>query len=246
MCAVFVAFASTICAAQTRTKLAVPEIDSDLPVIQSPSPATRECGKAEWNLLNLRSTTALLADYGFGNGVPWMCKAAVVPWSETEQVLRLTATRGLDDYPEVTLVRASASSRVWLIPVYAGMVGYANAENDPHNRAAFNDLLRVSHFVPRNDQLTEVCDLYQFLVGREVRLDPSGGPKTVRELISTSDLPISTEHGKDSVTLTHRERFGDRFQAESLVWEFVFVKKSEHFYLSDVSRETLEEYEPEN
>lgn len=185
-----------LCLGQARNL--PPHIRPNSQIVQTDSPVSRDCGKADWALLDTSEAKNLLSGYEFDGFIPRQCKAVDVKWLPTAQIVRLNAGVADDDYREITLLRASTGSRLWLIPIEKGMVGFPGTPSDPHNLAAFNDLLRVAQFRVTDDNLPEVSDLYQFLVRMEVNPNPHQ-PMTFKNALSISDFAASIEH-KDGFT----------------------------------------------
>jgi hypothetical protein len=218
-----------------------PPIDLDSPIVQTDSPVTRDCKEADWSLLETPAAKDLLSDYDFDPFLPGQCKAVDVKWLPSVQILRLdAATTGVDDFREITLLRASSNSRLWLIPILHGLVGYQDTPGNPHNLAAFNDLLRVAKLKVTDGNLWEVSDLYQFLVGMPVKSNPHP-PRTLKDAMSVNDIAGSIEHGDGFTDFTHREKFGDTWSSQYMVWEFRYITSGEFGRLVDVERKTLKQ-----
>ncbi|HUB52022.1 MAG TPA: hypothetical protein VL986_07740 [Terracidiphilus sp.] len=147
---------------------------------------------------------------------------------------------GLDDYRDVTIAQGSSTARVWIIPVEFGMVGYPHTADNPHHIAAFNDLLHFASRRPNENQLFELGDLYQFIVGMEEWFDPARHPRTIREALETNDLMGMTETDSKGITLKHREPDGDSWTHTYLVWEFYFERSKDGLRLSSVERGPLD------
>jgi hypothetical protein len=240
---VMVLVAGIVCGAQTKKS---PSIDFDAPIVRTASPETRPCGDTDFALMAEAEREGILTDYGYGGSIPWTCEAAIVPWLKTAQIVRLRATEGDDDFLRLTLLRATLHARIWLIPIEHGMVGFAHVVDDPHNLAAFNDLLRVAKLKPREDQILEISNLYQFAVGMEMYIDPQRAPKTLREASLLNDVESYTSEGNGYLDVTHRERLGDSWSHEYMVWEFRYETTGDYFRLIDVARQTLADHEKEN
>ena len=240
--AVLFAFALTAGAQTTHKKL---ESNLNQPY-NPPHIPTRTCLNQDWNLLNQAQAQALLADYGYEKNLPWTCEAIAVPWLPSAKIIRLRATIQLDDYRAATLLQASPNSRLWLIPTYFGMIAFPRTEEEPHNLAAFNDLLRVAALKAKDDQLVDLCNLYQSILYMDEWLDPEYAPKTVHDALQVSDIPFAVEHNAHGITLTHRERSGDSMEHNSMVWEFYFTNTPTNTHLTSVRRQTLDNYNEDN
>lgn len=185
--------------------LAAPSAPSSA-VAQESLPLTRDCTEDDWGLLDTAEAKNLLSDYDFDPFLPGRCKSVDVKWLPSAQIVRLDAvTAGVDDFREITLLRASHNSRLWLIPIEKGMVGFPETPSNPHHLAAFNDLLRVAQLKITQHNLLEVSDLYQFLVGMPVKVNPHP-PKTWKDAISANDTPVLIEHKDGHIDFTHYER----------------------------------------
>jgi hypothetical protein len=240
--AVAFAFALTGGAQTTHKKL---NLNLDEPY-NRPHIPTHECRSQDWVLLNKPQAQALLADYGYEQNLLWTCEAIDVPWLPSAKIIRLHAAVELDDYRAVTLVQANPNSRVWLIPTYFGMVSFPHTEQDPHNLAAFNDLLRVAALNAKDNQLIDLSNLYQSILHMDEWFDPEHTPKIVHEATQISDIAFALQHDAHGTTLTHRERTGDSVSKTYLVWEFYFTNTSGHTHLTNVSRQTLDKYNEDN
>jgi hypothetical protein len=140
---------------------------------QAESFVPRNCKELDWGILDIAEAKNLFSDYDFDPFVPGHCTTIDVKWMPAAQIVRLkAATMQVDDSREITLLRASPESRVWLIPLEKGMVGYRNTPDDLHHLAAFNDLLRTARVRITNDNVADVSDLYQFVVGMEMKPGP--------------------------------------------------------------------------
>ena len=243
ICAIALGFAVIAGAQETRRKL--PNLDKGLPYTPPHAP-TRECRTQDWAMLNLPQTKTLLTDYGYEEYLPWTCETIDIPWLTSARIIRLHAIVQLDDYRDVTLIQANPTSRVWLIPTYFGMVGFPNNENNPHNMAAFNDLLRVAALKATDSQLIDLGNLYQSILHMDEWVDPERAPKTAGDAQKIDDIEFMTQHDAHGTTLTHRERFGDSFSHTYMVWEFYFTSTGASTRLSRVTRQTIEKYHEDN
>jgi hypothetical protein len=198
------------------------------------------CGNRDWEFLSQPTTKSLLGDYGYEVTPLFQCVAAVVPWLPNAKIIRLNESLGLDDYREVTIAQGSPSTRVWIIPIEFGMVGYLNTVDNPHHLAAFNDLLRFAPRKPDGNMLFELGNLYQFIVGMEERSDPGHDPKTIRDSLSINDVAGMMEADSKGITLKHREPDGDAWTHTYLVWKFYFERSKDGLRLSSVERGPLD------
>jgi hypothetical protein len=220
-----------------RTRQAQFDINQPYVPIQTDN---RPCRKSDWSLLALQSTRALLADYGYEATVPITCQTASVPWLPSARILRVHESIGLDNYREFSIVQGSRGSRIWLIPIEFGMVGYPHTEDNPHNIAAFNDLLQASSRKPDENLFLELGNLYQFMVGSEEWFNPDRMPKTIGQALQVNDIQVMIERDPEGVKLKHREFDGDRWTHTYLIWEFYFKKSKEGLRLASVERGPLD------
>jgi hypothetical protein len=234
---------AALCCAQKKDATA-PVIDEGMPIVYAANPVTHPCTGSEWSLLDSAEVKALLADYDFAELHPLDCLSADAPWLKTGEILRFKGinSRRTDDVAAFTLLRAKPGARIWFVPIEHGMVGFPLREDDAHNLAAFNELLRMARYLPNENQLMDLSNLYQFVVGMEQFSDPNQAPKTIREATSISDVEWETSRNKPYVDLTHRERFGDSWTHLYMVWEFRYRVTEDSFRLLDVSRKSLADY----
>jgi len=208
---------------------------------RSVSTESRACSEGDWAFLDSKTTRALLADYGFEFAPPFTCVEALVPWLPLARILRVNEeTIRLDDYREFTIIQGTRESQIWVIPIEYGMVMFSHVEDDPHNIAAFNDLLRVATRKPDENLLLELGNLYQFIVGAEEWFDPSRMPKTVEDSLKINDLWGTTERDADGITYKHREFYGDKWTHAYMVWEFDFRESKDGLRLASVERGPLD------
>jgi len=213
-------------------------IDPNTPIMQEESPVAHDCKEGDWALWETPAVKSLLSDYDFGGWFPLSCKAMDAAWLPTARVIRVHGAVGLDDYREITLLRASPHARVWLIPIEKGMVGYPDTPSDPHHLAAFNDLLTTARLKLTDQNIFEVSNLYQFIVGMAMRANPRP-PATLKDAFSVNDIAGQIEHKDRSVDFTHREPYGDNWSSEYMVWEFRYSTLGDSARLIDVERKTL-------
>jgi hypothetical protein len=197
------------------------------------------CGESDWAFLDLKSTRAALADKRFDILPPITCLAASVPWLPSARIIRVNESLGLDDYREFSVIQGSEASRVWVVPIESGMVGYPHTEDNPHNIAAFNDLLRFAPRKPDENLLLELGNLYQFIVGREEWFDPDRMPKTIKDWAEVNDISGMTENHAQGVTYTRREFDGDRWTHRYMIWKFEFKRSRRGLMLTNVNRSPL-------
>jgi hypothetical protein len=217
----------------------VPKIDVNQPYIPVQT-KTRPCGKSDWKFLELPSTLALLADYGYELKPAITCTAASVRWLPAARIIRVRESIDLDFYPEFTLVRGSRRSPVWLIPIQLGMVINAHTEDNPHPIATFNDVLRSATRKPDEDMLLELGNLYQFIVGCEQWFDPDQMPKTTLQALEVNDIEGMIQHDANAVIYSHREFYGDEWEHSYMIWEFTFKESKQGLRLRYVERGPLD------
>lgn len=227
----------------SQAKSVPPATDLDTAVLPTASPQTHRCSPEDYSILDLPETKALISEYDFEPFLPGKCIKAEIPWAKTAIVIRLDAvTTQTDDNRELTLLRASPTSRVWLVPIIHGMVGYAHTPDNPHNLAALNDLLRTATYKPTDDQIPDISNLYQFIVGAEVWIDPKRAPKSLKQALSVNDIEGQLDRDNGLIDYTHRERFGDAWTRSYMVWEFRYATDGEYTRLVEVERKTLKEF----
>jgi hypothetical protein len=214
------------------------QIDLKQPYVPA-NTESRPCRDDDWKFLDLASTRLLLADYNYQIRAPFTCLAASVPWLPSTKILRIHESLGLDDYRTFTVIQASTTFPVWIIPIESGMVMYPHVEGNPHNIAAFNDLLRCSSRKADENMLFELGDLYQFVLGAEQWFDPYRMPKTVEDRLKVNDIEGMIEHNANEVTYRHREFYGDQWTHAYMIWEFSFNKSEEGLRLFSVRRGPL-------
>jgi hypothetical protein len=217
----------------------VQKIDPNQPYVPVQT-KTRPCGDSDWTFLELPSTLALLADYGYELKLPTTCLAASVRWLPTARIIRVRETIDLDVYPEFTLVQGSGTSPAWLIPIQLGMIINARTEDNPHHIAAFNDLLRSATRKPDESMLLELGNLYQFMVGCEQWFDPDRMPKTMLQALQVNDIEGMIQHDNDGITYKHREFYGDEWEHNYMIWEFTFKESKQGLRLRYVERGPLD------
>jgi hypothetical protein len=223
-----------------QAKQSPPTVGLDPAIVQEESFVSRDCKEGDWGLLDTAEAKSLLSDYDFDPFNPGQCTTVDVKWMPSAQIVRLKAvTVSVDDFREITLLRASPDSRLWLIPIEKGMVGNPNTPDDPHHLAAFNDLLRAARVRVNDDNVAEVSDLYQFVVGMEMKPGP---PTTIQEALSRNDISGLVEHKDGFIDFTHREPHGDRWTGSYMVWEFRYSTSGQVARLVDIERKTLKEY----
>jgi hypothetical protein len=198
------------------------------------------CRTADRKFLDLASTRSLLADYDYEIRAPFTCLAASVPWLPTAKILRIHESFDLDNYRTFAVIQGSATSRVWVIPIEFGMVMYPHVEGNPHNIAAFNDLLRAASRKLDESLLFELGDLYQFVLAAEQRFDPAPMPKTIEDSLKVNDIEGMIEHDSHGVTFKHREFDGDQWTPSYMIWEFDFENSNQGLRLRSVERGSLD------
>jgi hypothetical protein len=230
---------ATLGTAQARKPSGLLQIDLKQPYV----PATTEshpCREADWKFLDLASTRSLLADYNYEIRAPFTCRAASVPWLSSARILRIHESLGLDNYRTFTVIQGSATSRVWVIPIEFGMILYPHVEGNPHNIAAFNDLLCAASRKPDESMLLELGNLYQFVLGAEQRFDSDHMPKTVEDRLKVNDIEGMIEHDSHGLTYKHREFDGDQWTYGYMIWEFNFESSAQGLRLRSVERGPLD------
>jgi hypothetical protein len=236
--------------AAPQARLKTPPIDLDQPAMPYSYPTPHKCGDPALALLDTHETKALIHDYGFGSDSLWaFCSQVDLPWLPTARVLRITALvpDHTDDNRELTLVQASPESRLWVVPIINGMVGYARTEENIHNFAAFNDLLHMGKHKVTDENVEELSDLYQWIVGMTVIVKPPVVPMTLRETLSADhDFEGSISHDRDGTDYTHFERNGDSWSSSSFVWEFWYSTEGDSSRLAGVTRKTLMQYKKDH
>jgi len=134
------------------------------PVEQVSKLTIRSCNKAEFE--TSRSDDAKVL---FGKDEDptfrW-CEALDLPWLTGAQILRFHTPIDVDYSMTNTFVRANATAKLWLIHSAEGFVAWPNP-NLTENLAAFNDLLYAAKPQTGDSQLSEVSNLYLFLLDQK-------------------------------------------------------------------------------
>ena len=190
--------------------------------------------------LGLVSTRSLLADYPYEILPPFTCVAASVAWLPSAKILRVHEALDLDNYRTFTVIQGSVSSRVWVIPIEFGMVLYPHVEGNPHNIAAFNDLLHTASRKLGESLLPKLGNLYQFVLGAEQRPDPDHMPRTIEDRLNVNDVEGVIEHDSHGVTYKHREFGGDQWTSGYMIWKFDFENSNQGLRLRSVERGPLD------
>lgn len=148
---------------------------SKQPVIEKiPEVTIHTCSDQDRNqTTDARVTVPVLLDYGFDvrEGI-WECTRLRTPWLQRGQVfsLRLISPQ-VDSGENVTLLFLGREPGLWVIPIYAGMVGYPNIPDEIHNKSAFNALLAENDIRPQTAEMwTSLAMLYLNMVGVEVHV----------------------------------------------------------------------------
>jgi hypothetical protein len=220
-----------------------PQLNLDAPydVVHTES---RPCDNDDWAYLSQPFVQGVLFDYGYTLAPGLQCIRAVVPWLSDAKIIRILDSQGRDNYGEVTVALESASTqRVWTIPIKFGKAAYPNTPDNPHNVAAFNDLLAHALRKPDYNLLFEMGSLYQFMVGMEEWSDPTRSPQTIRDALEINDVTglIGTKPDPNGgITLKHQEPDGDARTHAHLVWKFHFGQTYDGLRLSSVERGPLD------
>jgi hypothetical protein len=86
----------------------------------------------------------LLSAYGYDWRHPWACTKIKSAWATGATILSFRkVTAQTDDDVTFSVLKVSGLGQIWVIPTGNGMLGASHSENDPHNLAAFNALLRL-------------------------------------------------------------------------------------------------------
>lgn len=235
------------CSALTcgQQKEVQPPIDLDQTFTPYSYPTPHNCTEAAYELVFRPETKALIHKQGFESDSLWsLCSQVDLPWLPTARILRIRAlvTDHTDDNRELTLIQASPKSRLWVVPIINGMVGYLRNEQNIHNIAAFNDLLSIGNHKVTDKNVEEISDLYQWIVGMQVAVPTEPGASTLRGILSRSDTEGMIGHRGGNLDYTHRERNGDSWSREYMVWQFRYSTEGDSSRLLDVDRKSLNQY----
>jgi hypothetical protein len=92
--------------------------------------------------LDATSGQQLLSLYGYDLRELWACTSIPSPRAPGAQILRFKRiSTNDDDHTAFTVLKPAGSPSFWIIPTTSGMLSVRSV-GDPHNRAAFNALLR--------------------------------------------------------------------------------------------------------
>lgn len=135
------------------------------PVKQESTLKIRSCNKAEF--ATSRSDEAKSLFNKDEDPVFRWCEALDIPWLGSAQILRFHTPVDVDYSMTYTFIRANATARLWLIHSAEGLV-VGPDPNLAENLAAFNDLLHAANPRPSDTQLSEVSNIYLFLLEHEM------------------------------------------------------------------------------
>jgi hypothetical protein len=181
--------------------------------------------------------SSLLDAYGYDLRQPWACTRIEVPWAPGATILRFRKTTvQSDEHTAFTVLRLPGVDYVWVIPTAGGMLEVPHAENDPHNIAAFNALLRLYKEPVRGKKWLELGKLYMAILGHEQALP-------INEAGSNADSCAA----RDECSVSFSDRLVTATEAYNK-WTLIFTTLSNgrSMALIDVSRETVRPGSPLN
>jgi len=173
----------------------------------------------------------LLNAYGYDLRKPWACTKVESPWSTGATILRFRKiTAQADDQTAFSVVKVLGLEYIWVVPTETGMLEVSHSENDPHNLAAFNELLRTLRKGPADAAgWIEVGKLYMAILGHKEVVPIKAEPDDAGPCNSDDECSVS---------------FSDRPVVQSEPynkWTLVFTAPSQGkpVSLTDASRETV-------
>lgn len=182
-----------------------PQVDLEKDqIIRQTIQGERDCVKEDWEFASLAQSSGLL------NSDPLptrTCRAVTLAWWPSARIVQLTGVQHTDVFISVTFIQAEKQSPIRLVKALGGLVVNKDRENDEANKAALNELLRISAYKPTDDQMLELAMLYLFMVGHP----PDESPKKLGDLMMVSDmLGYVEKKGRWTVVTVHQRtsRFG--------------------------------------
>lgn len=204
---------------------------AQMPHVVTPSRSNSSCGESPLLAALSKGTgESLLMAYGYNLREPWACSKIESSWTAGATILRFRKiTIETDDQTAFSVVKVLGLEYVWVIPTETGMLEVPHAENDPHNVAAFNALLRLHKGPVDAAGWLEAGKLYMAILGHEVA------------------VPIKAETGEADLCSSGEKCFVS-FSDRSVVageaynkWTLAFTapSKGQPVTLTDVSKETV-------
>lgn len=197
--------------------------------------------------LDSPSTDSLLAYYGINirDGI-WTCHSLQAQWLRNGKVLSLrTISAQVDTSENVTLLSVVHEPHLWVVPVSSGMVGYSNAPDEIHNRAAFNALLADNPAsISTPESWLSRAIFYMNMVGIETHVaDWKTHNETVHGLESSPDffhkksLQPAVECDDDTCSVTVYDTRTTSVTKTLTVWVLSFTKIENRVRLDSVEHE---------
>jgi len=174
---------------------------------------------------------SLLSAYGYDLRQLWACSKVGSSWAAGATILRFRKIAvQTDDQTAFSVVKVPGLEHIWVIPTDTGMLEVSNSENDPHNLAAFNALLRLHKGPVDAAGWLEAGKLYMAIFGHN------------------EAVPIKAEHGEADPCSLGDEcsvAFSDRPLVAGEAYNkwtpaFTAPSKGRPVTLTDVSKETVQ------
>jgi hypothetical protein len=201
-------------------------------MIQQTIEGERDCAKGDWDFATSAQSTGVLKTDSLPTRT---CRAVSLSWWPSARIVQLTGVVHRDVFVSITLVQVNEQSPVQLVRAFGGLVENRDREDDPGNKAVFNELLRISAYRPTDDRMLELAALYLFMVGHP----PDELPRKLSDVMMISDiLGIVTKDHRWTVVTVHQRtsRFGP-FGNPSKNWVLKFRKEKSSLKLVSVAPE---------
>jgi hypothetical protein len=150
------------------------------PQIRDSITGERACSRDDWGLTAEKEFAVLLSSYGYDSLPTRSCRAVDVPWLKEAQIVQFSGVQHTDVFVSLTFIHSNHTSRLWLIPVNGGLSKHFDAEDDPHNKAVLNLLLRSARYEPNADQMIDLARLYMFFTAHGKGSDPESLDRALR------------------------------------------------------------------
>ena len=219
-----------LAAGLTNTALALSQAPLDPnQIVRQKITGERDCAKEDLQFALLAQTSGHLK-----SEPPLMqnCRAVALSWLPSAKIVQVRGVRNRDVFMSLTFVQINEKSPVRLISALGGLVAPRDLENDEANKAAFNELLRASSYLPDEDKMFDIGALYLFMVGHP----PDESPKTLRETMMVNDMMGSTSRKRRWTTVTVHQRTS-MFGNPSSEWMLKFHNEGVHLKLVSVAPE---------
>ena len=216
----------------SSSTLARCQVDLDMnQIIRRTIAGGHDCAKGDWQFAQLAENSGLLKPESLPTST---CKAISLSWLPSAQIVQVTGWKNTDVFVSFTIIRATEASPLTLITAFNGPVINKDRENDETNKAAFNELLRISAHKPSNDRMLELGELYLFMVGHP----PDETPKKLGDVMKVDDMEggVSKEGGWTIVTV--HQRMSAPLGNPHGEWVLRFRVEKAHIRLVSVAPET--------